>query len=98
MSILITAATTAEAYQLKNKLNSDDIILGDHLELPELMLKTGKMVKLPDPASNAYSHQMLTLCLDRNIGVIYPLRKNERLLLEEAGQLFDEYGIKILTV
>lgn len=96
MGILITAATTAEAYQLKNKLNSDGVILGDHLELPDLMLKSGRMIKLPDPASNAYSHQMLTLCLDRNFDEIYPLRENERLLLAEAGQLFEEYGIKII--
>jgi hypothetical protein len=95
VNVLITAATTAEAYQLKNKLGSGDIILGDHLALPELMLKKGKMLQLPNPASNAYSHQVLTLCLDRNIGTIYPLRESERLLLEEARQLFEEYGIKI---
>lgn len=96
MSILITAATTAESYQLKNKLGSDDIILGDFMELPELMVKTGKMISLPNPASNSYSHQVLTLCLDRNINTIYPLRKEEQQLLKEAGQLFEEYGIEIV--
>ncbi|MGN6179219.1 MAG: hypothetical protein ACTHNW_08560 [Mucilaginibacter sp.] len=96
MSILITAATTAESYQLKNKLESKDIILGDFMELPELMVKTGKMISLPNPASNSYSHQVLTLCLDRNINTIYPLRKEEQQLLKEAGQLFEEYGIEIV--
>lgn len=96
MSILITAATTAQSYQLKNKLGGDDIILGDFMDLPELMIKTGKMIRLPDPASNSYSHQMLTLCLDNNINTIYPLRKEEQILLKEAGQLFEEYGIKTM--
>ena len=35
MSILITAATTAQAYQLKNKLEGKNIILGDHMDLPD---------------------------------------------------------------
>ncbi len=95
MSILITAAASAESYQLKGKLDRDDIVLGDFMELPELMVKSGKMIKLPNPASGAYSHQMLTLCLDKNIDTIYPLRKEEQSLLMEAGQLFEEYGIEI---
>lgn len=96
MCILITAATTAESYQLKNKLGSDDIILGDFMELPELMVKTGKMINLPNPASNSYSHQVLTLCLDRGIDTIYPLLKEEQVLLTEARRLFEEYGIEII--
>lgn len=96
MSTLITAATMAESYQLKNKLGSDDIILGDFMELPELMVRSGKMINLPNPASNSYSHRVLTLCLDRNINIIYPLRKEEQALLKEAGQLFEEYGIEII--
>jgi hypothetical protein len=96
MAILITSAASAGSYQLKNKLGSDDIILGDFMELPELMLKTGKMLKLPNPESGSYSHQMLTLCLDKNISTIYPLQKEEQGLLAEAKQLFEEYGIEII--
>lgn len=95
MAILITAATTAQAHQLKNKLNQDAVILGDYLELPELMLKSGKMIRLPNPSSIAYNHEMLSLCLDRDIKVIYPLREEEAKLLAEAGQLFKEYNINI---
>lgn len=95
MAILITAAAGAEAYQLKSKLDGD-IILGDFMELPELMIETGKMIKLPNPSSNAYNHQILTLCLDKNISAIYPLRREEQSLLQEAGQLFEEYGIEII--
>jgi len=97
VNILITAANSAEAYQLKSKLNSDDIILGDYMALPELMLRSGKMISLPNPASDSYSHQMLTLCLDRNIAAVYPLRDDEAKLLLEARQLFEEYGINIMN-
>jgi hypothetical protein len=95
MSILITSANSADAYQLKSKLNEDDIILGDYEELPALMLKSGKMIQLPNPISASYSHQMLTLCLDKGIQTVYPLREEEAMLLKEAEQLFNEYGIII---
>lgn len=96
MNILITAANSAAAYRLKNKLNSDTIILGDYNELPDVMLKSGKMIKLPNPASVAYAHEMLTLCLDKDITAVYPLNENEQVLLNEAAQLFKEYNIDIL--
>jgi len=96
MSILITSANSADAYQLKSKLNADEVILGDYEELPALMLKSGKMIQLPSPKSASYSHQMLTLCLDKGIDAVYPLREEEAILLKEAGQLFNEYGINIV--
>ena len=96
MNILITAANSAAAYRLKNKLNSDTIILGDYNELPDVMLKSGKLIKLPNPASVAYAHEMLTLCLDKDITAVYPLNENEQVLLNEAAQLFKEYNIDIL--
>jgi hypothetical protein len=96
VKILITSANSAAAHQLKNKLSDDTvIILGDYLELPDFMLKTGNMIRLPDPKSGSYSHQMLTLCLDSDITAIYPLREEEAVLLKEAEQLFKEYNISI---
>ena len=95
MSILITSANSAAAYQLKSKLNVDEVILGDYEELPALMLKLGKMIQLPNPKSASYSHQMLTLCLDKGIQTVYPLREEEATLLKEAKQLFKEYDINI---
>jgi len=95
VSILITSANSAAAYQLKSKLNVDEVILGDYEELPALMLKSGKMIQLPNPKSASYSHQMLTLCLDKGIQTVYPLREEEAILLKEAEQLFKEYDINI---
>ena len=95
MKILITSANSAAAHQLKNKLNEDTVILGDYLDLPDFMLKARNMIRLPDPKSGSYSHQMLTLCLDNDINAIYPLREQEAMLLKEAEQLFKEYNISI---
>jgi hypothetical protein len=95
---LITAANSSKAYQLKNSLAGDNLVLGDYLELPEIMLKMGKMIQLPNPASIAYAHQMLTLCLDNDIDTIYPLRAEEYELLSKSAQLFSEYNIKLLFV
>ncbi|MCR8557126.1 hypothetical protein KXD93_05710 [Mucilaginibacter sp. BJC16-A38] len=94
MKILITAATSAGAYKLKNQLSADDdVILGDYLELPAFMLKNADMVKLPNPASPSYTHEMLTLSLDKEVNKIYALRDEENKLLQESKQLFNEYGI-----
>ena len=92
MNILITAATSAEAHKLKNQLTDDNVILGDYAGLPAFM----KIVKLPNPASASYAHEMLTLCLDKGIERIYALQEEEHALLKEAEQLFGEYGIELV--
>jgi len=92
---LITAANSSEAYKLKNALNADKILLGDYMELPGILLQSGKVIKLPDPQTSAYTHEMLALCLDKDIDIIYALRGAERALLLNAKQLFYEYSIKI---
>ena len=96
MYTLITAANSSQAYQLKNKLNTKDILLGDYLELPSFMLNSANMLLLPHPKSIAYTHEMLTLCLDRDIDTIYALRAEELASLDKAVQLFNEYGIVIV--
>jgi hypothetical protein len=96
MNILITAANSAQAHRLKGELNTDNILLGDYMDLPAFMLVPGKMLRLPDPASVAYMHEMLTLCLDNNISTVYLFREPEIKLLMEAEQLFKEYNIEIL--
>jgi hypothetical protein len=96
MYTLITAANSSEAYALKKLIGSEHILLGDYLDVPEVLIKTGKIILLPHPESTSYSHQMLTLCLDKNIDKIYPLRQQEREILLNSKQLFGEYGINIL--
>ncbi len=97
MNTLITAANSAQAHRLKSKLNSSNVILGDYLELPSFMLKSASMICLPNPQSPAYAHEMLTLCLDRQISTVYALRKEEFSNLIIAKQLFNEYGITVVS-
>ena len=96
MNTLITAATSAEAHRLKKQLEPAEIILGDYEDIPAFMLGAG-MIKLPNPQSPAYAHEMLTLCLDKQINLVYPLRGPELNILRQAKQLFSEYGIKIVS-
>jgi hypothetical protein len=98
LGILITAASTTKAHQLKIKLNIPNIVLGDFVDLPEFLLKSGSMIKLANPNSENYIHLMLSFCLDNNITGIYPLRELEFNKLNEAKQLFEEYGIELFKV
>jgi len=76
-------------------MGDEEVLMGDHFELPAFMISTGKMIILPNPASVSYTHQMLTVCLDNDIACIYMIRPEEARLLMESIQLFREYGIEI---
>ena len=97
MYTLITAATTAQAHKLKNGLNNANVILGDYLDLPQFMLKSADIIRLPNPASAAYAHEMLTLCLDKQIDRVFVLKAEEQQQLNVAKQLFIEFGILMLS-
>ncbi|MDN5288424.1 MAG: hypothetical protein JWR38_4698 [Mucilaginibacter sp.] len=71
--------------------------MGDYLDLPDFMLKPGKLIRLPDPNSASYTHEMLTLCLDMDIEAVYLFREQETELLLKSETLFNEYNIKILV-
>ena len=97
MKILITAANAAQAYKQKNKLSGAEIIMGDYMDLPDFMLKPGQLIRLPNPASPSYSHEMLALCLDLGVGSVYLFREQETVLLKQSEVLFNEYNIKIIA-
>ena len=82
---------------MKSALNREEVVLGDYMELPEVLVRSGKVITLPNPESAAYTHQMLALCLNKNINSVYVLREEERELLFNAKQLFREYDIQIGT-
>ncbi|WP_462266027.1 hypothetical protein [Mucilaginibacter sp.] len=95
MYTLITGAASARAYQLKNQQEGRQVLLGDYLELPAVMLRAGSMLQLPAPQQASYAHLMLTLCLDRQIDRVLILNPGEEVLLKEAELLFAEYGIEL---
>ena len=97
MYTLITGANSAEAYALKNNMSGGSVIMGDFEALPEFLVNSGKMIRLPNPVEPSYIHQVLALCLDQNINKICPLREQEQVLLLNSAQLFAEYGISILV-
>ena len=97
MSILITSATSAPAYKLKNKLNYAEVFLGDYNEMPAFMVKSPGFLQLPNPASQSYQHDMLAICLDNNVDTVYVLNEGEFASLLESVQLFKEYNIEIVN-
>lgn len=98
MKVLITEANSARAHRLKNQLNIDEVVLGDYHDLPNFMLISGKMIQLPKPQSFSYTHEILALCLDNSIDIIYVLDSNEASVLSESVQLFKEYNIDIQVI
>lgn len=95
--VLITGAASGRAHQLKSKMGATNVLMGDYAELPELMLRKGMMISLPNPTDASYAHKMLTLSLDKDVNTIYALQPAEFDLLNEAALLFNEYGITILA-
>lgn len=97
LNILITAASSAIAYKLENRISgADKIVLADDADLPQILLKGKNFIRIPAGTSSAFSHQLLSICLDLEIDKVYPLKRAEILALAEVRQLFDEYGITLM--
>lgn len=97
MSVLITAASHAEAYKLERILQLDDVIFADFRELPHLSFSGKRFLKIPAGNSASYAHMMLDLALNSGIEKIFPLYSEEILPLAESRQLFEEYGISVMV-
>lgn len=97
-NVLITEALSAASHRFKKTITGNNILMGDFNELPEVMLKSGAIRKLPNPQSASYPHQILAFCLDNNVNTVYTLNEDEFDALQPAAQLFLEYGIDIQLV
>jgi hypothetical protein len=98
MACLITAGADAAAYRLQQILDQNSIFyFGDYLPLPDYSSPRKKFIQIPEGRSSSFAHELLALCLDKDIKAIYPLRRAELMPLAEAKQLFTEYGIKIFV-
>lgn len=97
MSVLITAASHAEAYKLERILQIPDVVFADYQELPHLSFSGRKFLKIPAGNSASYAHMMLDLALNSGIEKIFPLYASEILPLAESRQLFGEYGISVIV-
>lgn len=97
MSVLITAASHAEAYKLERLLQLPDVIFADNQELPHLAFSGKQFLRIPTGNSASYAHEMLDIALNSGIERIFPLYPEELLPLAEARQLFFEYGISVMV-
>lgn len=95
-NILITSGTHAFAQRVARTLPpADSVVFGDSNALPEIMIKGGKYFNLPKPVSTSFSHELLSLALDNDFGVIVPLKLSEIKQLAACRDLFEEYGIQV---
>lgn len=97
MAVLITGAATAEAHRLNRALRLDNVVFADNIDLPQMLFKETKFLKIPHGDSSSFAHQLLALALDHQVDLILPLRKDELHALAPARKLFDEYGIKVIV-
>lgn len=97
MAVLITGAATAEAHRLNRALKLNDVVFADNVDLPQMLFKETKFLKIPHGDSSSFAHQVLALSLDHHIDTILPLRREELQAFAPARKLFDEYGIKVVV-
>lgn len=95
-NILITSGMHAFAQRIARTFSpADSVVFGDSSALPEIMIKSGKYFNLPNATSSSFSHELLSLALDKGIDVIIPLKQNEIRQLTTCRDLFEEYGIQV---
>jgi hypothetical protein len=97
MPVLITGAADAAAYRLHRSLNIEDVVFADQQDLPQIPFSKTKFIQIPDGNSPAFAHNLLTLCLDHSIDVIFPLRRSELASLATTKKLFEEYQIQVIA-
>ncbi len=97
MNILITAASSSYSYKLEKELPEGQFIFADSVDLPAVLMKNKKFVRIPAGDSAVFAHTILSICLDLGVNKVFPLRKAEIKSLAEARQLFDEYGIAVIV-
>lgn len=94
MAILITAASSANAFKLQRLLYHSEVFFAEQKEMPFIPGK--KFIQIPEVSSPVFISQLIKICLDYKITEIYPLRITEIIELSKANELFIEYGISIL--
>ncbi len=99
MNILITAALSARSHQIQRLLDTDQhqVLLADSGDIPNFMLRAGKILRIPAGDSPVFAHELLKLCMDLQISLVIPVRSKELLPLAKARTLFDEYGIELMV-
>lgn len=85
MKVLITSANHPQSYILAYLLNGNEILFGNKID------------DFPKEDSISLAHELLKICLDLEIEVVFPLRMKEMIPLAESTILFDEFGIRLMV-
>ncbi|MCL7988136.1 hypothetical protein M8998_09330 [Sphingobacterium sp. lm-10] len=94
-TILLTYGTRPIAQRIAKALSPHhSIVLASNEEIPTVLSNTYKSI--PNPANPVFAHEILKLCLDKNIDLVLPLGVAEIEVLSASIILFEEYGITIL--
>lgn len=96
MAVLITGAAAGGAHRLQRILQLSDVIFADQQDLPAALFRNTKFVQIPGGDAFSFAHQLLALCLDHSVDMVFSLRRNEMLSLASAKKLFHEYSIDVI--
>lgn len=94
--MLITFGTRPLAQRLSKILNTHfEIIFATSEEVPSFL--SANYNTIPTAANPTFAHELLKLCLDKQIDFLLPLGLAEINALTEAKILLEEYGTKLLS-
>lgn len=95
-NVLITKGTRPLAQRVAKLLPAGPrILFGSSDEVPDVLLRTGNYLRIPRADAAAFVHEVLKICLDREVATLIPLGADELYPMAEARLLFDEYGIAV---
>lgn len=98
VKVLVTQCTRPLAQRVAKLLPAGQPVLFASAEaVPGVLLHMGNYLTIPRAGEQAFVHEMLKTCLDRQVGALLPLGMAELQPLAGAQQLFSEYGIDILV-
>ncbi|MFC3196756.1 hypothetical protein ACFOET_03935 [Parapedobacter deserti] len=95
--VLITQGTRPFAQRVAKLMSpiSGQVLFGSSDDVPNVLLRTGSYLKIPQVNAPAFIHEVLKVCLDRGINTLLPLGIHELYPMAEAQQLFSEYSVAV---
>jgi hypothetical protein len=93
--VLISCGLTPFAQRIARQYPQWDFLFGSIEELPLPFQNHVGYQALPSPSHPAYVHEILKICLDRQVHAFLPLGVSEVHKLQEARVLFEEYGMAL---
>ncbi|EDM36146.1 hypothetical protein PBAL39_19724 [Pedobacter sp. BAL39] len=96
MKILITGGKSAAAFKLIKAFSQDQVILGDYGDVPSFASAAYTMISFGERNDDITAHQLLNVCLDRQVELLIPIHYFEVAAVSRSMVLFEEFGIRVL--